>query len=71
MSVGKNSISRASGAKVAPAAAPAAAPAVEAPVQPAAPAPKKAPAKKASASEKPVRHGNYVMITEELPVWLL
>ena len=56
MSVGKNSISRASGAKVAPAAAP---------------APKKAPAKKAPASEKPVRHGNYVMITEELPVWLL
>ena len=60
MSVGKNSISRVSKKEVA-----ASEEKVEAPIV----ATKSAPAKKAPA--KVSRHGNYVLITEELPVWLL
>ena len=55
MSVGKNSISRVSKKEVA-----ASEEKVEAPIV----ATKSAPAKIS-------RHGNYVLITEELPVWLL
>ncbi|MBR6410015.1 MAG: hypothetical protein IKS35_01345 [Clostridia bacterium] len=64
MSVGKSSITRAAGKKEAVKETVIAAPAEETE------AVVKEPAKKAAPKKAP-RHGNYVLITEELPVWLL
>lgn len=65
MSVGKSSITRAAGKKETVKEAVVAAPAEETV------AVVEKPAKKAPAAKKAPRHGNYVLITEELPVWLL